>query len=106
MGWFGKDPAPEAPGRFELRAYREPAVEPGVPFPGTQETLVGVYDTEAEAVAVGRELWREFRASGSKDVAWWVVRGEGEDLARWIADSASPRERVLDLRTRTLVEID
>jgi hypothetical protein len=34
-----------------------------------------------------------------------VVRVTGETLARWIADSGSPVERVLDLRTNQLVEV-
>jgi len=38
-------------------------------------------------------------------VAWWIVRAPGESLARWIADAASPVERVLDLRTNELVEV-
>ena len=106
MGIFEKKERAPRPERFELWAYREPVVEPGVPFPGTQETLIGTYDDELEAISVGRAHWETFRAGGSKDVAWWIVRGEGEELARWIADSASPKERVLDLRTNTLVEVD
>jgi len=90
---------------FELIEFREPAVEPGKPFPGTLEERLGVFPTEAEAVNAGREAWRAFRAGGSRDVAWWIVRVPGEPLARWIADSASPTEKVLDLRTKTLVEI-
>jgi len=106
MGLFRRRAPEDAPASFELRAYREPVPEPGMPFPGTEETVLGVYDDEAEAIAAGRRAWQEFRASGSRDVAWWIVRAEGEELARWIADSASEKDRVLDLRTKKLVEID
>jgi len=107
VGFRGKEREDRpASTRFELRGYREPALEPGMTFPGTEETVIGVYDDELEAIAVGRAAWKAFRESGSHDVAWWIVRAEGEQLARWIADSASPKERVLDLRTNTLVEVD
>jgi hypothetical protein len=67
--------------------------------------VLGVYENEAAAIADGRQRWRAFQASGSNDVAWWIVRVPGEDLARWIADGASRTERMLDLRTNELVEV-
>jgi hypothetical protein len=90
---------------YELVEFVEPAFQEGGSFAGTLERVLGVYDIEAEAIAAGRGAWKAFRASGSTDVAWWVVRAPGESLARWIADAASPVERVLDLRTNELVEI-
>ena len=88
---------------FELIEYREPAGPPTGDPP--RETHLGTFDQEADAITVGRDAWRAHRATGSRDVVWWLVRVPGESLARWIADSASPTERVLDLTTNRLVEI-
>ena len=90
---------------FELVEFVEPAFREGGMFAGTQERVLGNFNTEAAAIDAGRAAWSGFRASGSQDVAWWVFREPGESLARWIADGASPVERVLDLRTNTLVEL-
>ncbi len=91
---------------FEAMQFVEPAFGPGEKFPGTLETQLGVFDTEAEAIEVARVAWQEHRASSSHDVAWWIVRVPGDTTARWIADSRSSRERVLDLRTNSLVEVE
>ena len=91
---------------FELMEFREPAFEPGESFPGTQEQQLGVFEVEADAIKAGRIAWKAFRESGSHDVAWWIVRVPGESLARWLADSASTHEKVLDLTTNELVEIE
>lgn len=91
---------------FELVEFREPPPVPGKPFPGTREALLATFGSEEEAIAAGREAWETFRASDTtRDVAWWIVRLPGESLARWIADSGSDIERVLDLTTNQLVEI-
>ena len=90
---------------YELVEFVEPAFQEGGSFAGTLERVLGVYDIEAEAIVAGRGAWKVFRASGSTDVAWWIVRVPGEALARWIADGASPIERVLNLRTNELVEV-
>ena len=37
--------------------------------------------------------------------AWWVVREQGEKLARWIADNHSHKEFAVDVRSGALVEI-
>lgn len=91
--------------RFELVEFVEPAFGRGAHFGGTESQVVGVYATEVEAVEAGRQRWNAFRNSGSTDVAWWIVQVPGEELARWIADGASPVERVLDLSTNELVEV-
>lgn len=88
---------------FELVEFCEPSPEPGRPFPGTSQHVVGTYEEEAEAIAVGRARWTEMRAADTHDVMWWIVRVPGESLARWIADRSSPDEQVLDLRTNELV---
>ena len=93
-------------GTYTATEFREPALEPGTQYQGPIETLIGTYTDEVDAVAAARDRWREFRASDSRDVAWWIVRRQGEGLARWIAESRSSVERVLDLRTNELVEVE
>lgn len=90
---------------FELVEFREPTPEPGQPFPGTSQIVVGVYDLETDAIEVGRNRWKEMRASDTTDVMWWVVRVPGETLARWVADRSSADEQILDLRTNELVTV-
>lgn len=92
--------------QFETVQFLEPAFGPGEVFPGTVETQLGVFAAEHEAIDMDRAAWRNHRESGSRDVAWWLVRVSGEALARWIADGGSPVERVLDIRTNQLVEVD
>lgn len=94
----------DTPG-FEVTQFVEPALEPGQRYQGAEETSLGAYETEAEAVAVGRAAWEAHRAADTADVAWWLVKAPGEPLARWIADSRSEYERVLDLTTQQLVEV-
>ena len=90
---------------FELVEFVEPAFGEGAHFGGTESQVLGVYENEAEAIADGRQRWKAFQQAGSNDVAWWIVRVPGEDLARWIADGSSSTERVLDLTTNELVEV-
>lgn len=89
---------------FTAMQFVEPALEPGQRYTGPQETLLGSFQVESDAVAVARSAWQAFRERDSADVAWWVVRANDEELARWIADSRSQFERVLDLTTNQLVE--
>lgn len=91
---------------FEAMQFVEPSFGPGQEFPGTVETRLGVFESEVEAIRAGRAAWMAHRAANTNDVAWWIVRHPGETLARWIADSRSPTERVLDLRTNRLVEAE
>lgn len=84
---------------------RESAFEDGQAFSGTRERDLGTFADESAAIAARRAAWAAFQDSGSNDVAWWIVRRPGESLARWIADSSSANERVLDLTTNTLVEV-
>ena len=91
---------------FEAMQFVEPAFGPGEEFPGTIETRLGYYTAENEAIDAGRTAWESFRAQNTRDVAWWIVRKPGETMARWIADSRSPIERVLDLTSNQLVEVD
>ncbi len=91
---------------FEAMQFVEPTFGPGEAFPRTVETRLGVFDSEVEAIRAARAAWQAHRAANTNDVAWWIVRHPGETLATWIADSRSPTERVLDLRTNRLVEAD
>ena len=91
--------------QFEAMQFVEPAFGPGESFSGTIETRLGFFTSETEAVDVARTAWEDHRASGSRDVAWWIVRVPGESVAQWIADSHSSVERVLDLTSNQLVEV-
>lgn len=95
----------EQSGVFTATQFVEPALEPGQRYEGPQESVLGTFEEEASAIDVARRAWLAFREVESHDVAWWIVKAEGEELARWIADSRSDFERVLDLTTRTLVEV-
>jgi hypothetical protein len=92
--------------QYEAMQFVEPAFGPGEKFPGTIETRLGFFTDQDDAIEVARAAWLAHRASDSHDVAWWIVRIPGESLARWIADSRSPVERVLDLRSHSLVEVE
>ena len=90
---------------FEVVEFCEPALEPGQPFPGTSETVLGTFEDEVDAVKVGRTAWLAFRDAPTNDVMWWLVRKQGESMALWIADGHSGVERVLDLTTNELVPV-
>ena len=91
--------------RFEAVEFREPALVPGERPDDPIETSLGHFEDEADAVAVARAAWHGFRDNPNTDVAWWLVRAKGEELARWIAESRSDVERVLDLTTMELVAL-
>jgi len=90
---------------FEVVEFCEPAPAPGTPFPGTSQEVIGTFDVEADAIALGRSRWQELRALDNVDVMWWIVRVPGETLARWIADKGSETEQILDLRTNELMPV-
>jgi hypothetical protein len=90
---------------YELVEFREPTLEPGQPFVGRSEKVLGHYDEEQAAIEHGRIAWQTGRSSGSSDVVWWIVRVPEEQLARWLADAGSDQEQVLDLTTNALVPI-
>ena len=70
-----------------------------------EETVLGEFDDEIEAVDVARQGRREFMKTGSNDYAWWIVRKQGARLANFIADSKSDKEFALDLTSGSLVEV-
>lgn len=74
--------------------------------PEPEETNLGEFTEEMDAVEVARGARLEFVESGADEYAWWVVRESGARLANFIADSKSNKEFVLDLTTGQLVEVD
>jgi len=74
---------------------------PGSPI---QETNLGSFDAETDAISAARDARQVFFESGATDFAWWIVRPAGAKLAHWIADSNSDKEFVLDLRSGQLVQ--
>lgn len=90
--------------RFEAVQFIEPDLVPGIPYQGPQQTKIGTYPSEEEAITVARAAWQEGRERFPKRVAWWIVRRPGEELARWIADSRSPTEKFVDLSSKALLE--
>ena len=92
--------------QFEVMQFVEPTFGPGESFPGTIESRLEEFVEEDEAIVVARAAWQAHRLSASSDVAWWIVRIPGNTLALWIADSRSAVERVLDLTSNELVEVE
>ncbi|MCI0425255.1 MAG: hypothetical protein L0Z49_06010 [Actinobacteria bacterium] len=70
------------------------------------ETLLGVFGEEADAVRIVRSAVRRYHREGNSEYAWWVVRVQGARLANFIVDSRSEKEFIVDLRTGELIEID
>jgi hypothetical protein len=70
-----------------------------------EETVLGEFDDEVEAVESARSARVAFTSSERTEYAWWVVRQSGAQLANFIADSKSDKEFVLDLRTGELIEL-
>ena len=91
---------------FEVVEFIELAFQPGRSMPPPSENIVGQFEDEDDAVAAARASRKAFiRENGVRRDAWWLVRQPGSQLASWIADAASDREFVLDLRTGQLIEI-
>ncbi|MFP3883274.1 MAG: hypothetical protein ACLFRT_06805 [Actinomycetota bacterium] len=70
-----------------------------------EETPLGEFEVESDAVEAARDARQAFAESGSDDYAWWIVRKKGARLANFIADSKSDKEFVLDLRSGELMEV-
>ncbi|HEX2155100.1 MAG TPA: hypothetical protein VHL52_14135 [Acidimicrobiia bacterium] len=85
---------------FEAVEFIDRKAQPTAP---PEERVLGVFQDEAEAVEVARAARDDFEQS--EDYAWWLVRQSGARLARWIADSRSSKEYVLDLTSGELVEV-
>lgn len=86
---------------YEAVENTEPRDRPGAPV---ESRVLAIHDTEDEAIETARSARAEFQAAGRHDYTWWIVREPGETLARWIADSSTSKEFVLDLRSGELVE--
>lgn len=85
---------------FEAVEFIDRKAAPGAP---PEENLLGMFTDEQEAVERAREARDAFE--DSEDYAWWLVRQNGASLARWIADSRSSKEFVLDLTSGELIEV-
>lgn len=85
---------------FESVEFVEPQLPIGAPI---SQRLIGVFEVEEDAIQAARDSREAF--GESEDYAWWIVRRQGAQLSRWIADNRSHKEFVLDMRTGTLVEI-
>ena len=48
---------------FEVVEFREPTPEPGTPFAGTQQRVIGTFEVEIHAIERGREAWELARAT-------------------------------------------
>ena len=90
---------------FEVIEFCEPTPEPGRPFAGTTERVLGTFDMESDAIVFGRASWESSRSSDTTDVMWWIVRVPDETLCRWIADRGNAEEQILDLTTNKLVPL-
>ena len=75
----------------------------GTPEP--EETKLGEFEDELDAVEVARDARATFMGGGQDEYAWWVVRKVGARLANFIADSKSDKEFALDLTSGELVEV-
>ncbi len=73
--------------------------------PEPDETVLGDFGEEIDAVEAARAARDAFSETGSNDYAWWIVRKKGARLANFIADSKSNKEFVLDLSSGELVEV-
>lgn len=73
--------------------------------PEPEETHLGDFEAEMDAVEVARGSRESFMETGADEYAWWVVRQKGARLANFIADSKSDKEFVLDLTSGELVEV-
>ena len=86
---------------YEAVENVEPRDRPGAP---PEARVLATCESEDEAISIARVARESFLESGRHDYAWWIVREPGMTLARWIADSTSHKEFVLDLRSGELVE--
>ena len=86
---------------FEAVQYIDRKTDPTAP---PEETILGEFADEGQAVEVARAARDVF--TNSEDYAWWLVRQSGARLARWIADSRSDKEFVLDLTSGELMEVE
>jgi hypothetical protein len=86
---------------FEAVEFIDRKADPTAP---PEETILGTFADEAEAVEVARGARAGF--DHTEGYAWWLVRQSGARIARWIADSRSSKEFVLDLTSGELIEVE
>ena len=87
---------------YETIEYVEEETD-GIPTGTSVERLLGVFESEREAV----ERARAARAAyGDRhEYAWWIVREQGGRIALWIGDSRSGREFVVDVTKEEVVDL-
>lgn len=90
---------------FEAIEYIE--VQPSLDArnPAPSQRSLGKFDSEEEAIEIGRSARDSMIETDAEAYAWWIVRRSGARLAQWIADSHSDQEFVLDLSTGQLIEV-
>ena len=90
---------------FDVIEYTD--VRPSIdnPNPTPLVRLLGSFESETEAVDVGRAARDAFIETERYEYTWWTVRQPESRLANWIADSHSPKEFMLDLTSGQLVEM-
>ena len=90
---------------FEAVEFIEEEVAPGRPAPVPTESVMGTFESEADAVTRARAARAGFMNADRTGYAWWIVREQGARLANWISDSRSDREFALDLTSGELIEV-
>jgi len=90
---------------FEAVEFIEEEVAPGRPAPIPNESILGTFENEADAVARARAARTGYMDADRAGYAWWIVREQGARLANWISDSRSDREFALDLTSGELIEV-
>jgi hypothetical protein len=90
---------------FQAVRYVEEEKQKGLVAPVPTLFEIGRYSDESLAVAAARVSMGEFFRNGRPEYAWWIVRQVGDEVARWIADSRTRREFMVDLTTNRLVEV-
>jgi len=88
--------------KYETIEYVEEEVD-GIPTGTSVETLLGVFESENEAVARARAARAAY--GDRHEYAWWIAREQGGRIALWIGDSRSGREFVVDVTKEEVVDL-
>lgn len=88
-------------GRYEAVQFVSRVAHIG---PAVTEHKIGEFDSMEAAIEAARSAREAFSPSIYEPDAWWVVRKPGNLRAEWVAESGSPQERVIDLRSDRLAE--
>jgi hypothetical protein len=83
---------------YEAIEYIEEELD-GIPTGTSVETLLGVFESEREAVASARSARAAY--GDRHEYAWWTVREQGGRIALWIGG----REFLVDLTKEEIVDL-